>query len=63
MRSRSKDGSRQNADTERSVRYGVTDPLRLSLGTLTDDDAVENVPTFANRTAMFGGVIVNQRDP
>ena len=55
-------GAYNNVDTEVSFRYGVTDRLRLSIGTLTDYYAIESVPTFTNRTATtFSGVIGEAR--
>ncbi len=51
-------GAYNDVDTETSFRYGVTDRLRLSIGTLTDYYAIEDVPDFAKRTiTTFSGVI------
>ena len=55
-------GAYNNVDTETSFRYGVTDRLRLSIGTLTDYYAIADNPSFTNRTATtFSGVIGEAR--
>ena len=55
-------GAYNNVDTETSFRYSVTDRLRLSIGTLTNYYAIEDVPTLANRTiTTFSGVIGEAR--
>ncbi len=55
-------GAYDNVDTETSFRYGVTDSFRLSIGTLTDYHAIEEVPSFTDRTAAtLSGVIGEAR--
>ncbi len=55
-------GSYNQVDTETSFRYSVSDRLRLSVGTLTDAYAIQDVPGFDNRHAVtFSGVIGEAR--
>ena len=55
-------GSYASIDNETSIRYTVTDQLRLSIGTLADYYAINNVPALSNRTAAtFSGVIGEAR--
>ena len=55
-------GSYGNVDNETSFRYGVTDQLRLSFGTLTDYYGIDNSPGLPNRgIATFSGLIGEMR--
>lgn len=55
-------GTYSSADNETSLRYGVTDELRLSAGTLTNYFNIQNVPGLSDRNAMeFSGVITEVR--
>ncbi len=55
-------GSYNQVDTETSLRYSVTDRLRLSIGTLTDAYAIQDVPGLDNRHAItFSGLIGEAR--
>ena len=57
-----KSGSYNQFETETSVRATVTDRLRLSIGTLTDAYAIQDVPGLNNRHAFtFGGLIGEAR--
>jgi hypothetical protein len=55
-------GNYSNIDNETSFRYGVTDQLRLSIGTLTDFYGINNSPGLSNRSiATFSGLIGEMR--
>ena len=55
-------GSYNQVDTETSLRYNVSNALRLSVGTLTDAYNIHDVPDINNRTAFdFSGVIAEAR--
>lgn len=55
-------GIYNNVDNETSFRYGVTDQLRLSIGTLTDYYGIYNTPGLPNRSqADFSGLIGEMR--
>jgi hypothetical protein len=54
-------GSYSNIDNETSLRYGVTNELRLSIGTLTDYFNI-HVPALGDRSAPdFSGIITEVR--
>jgi hypothetical protein len=55
-------GSYSNIDNETSLRYGVTNELRLSIGTLTDYFNIHDVPGLSDRSAItFSGLITEAR--
>ncbi len=55
-------GSYANAGNETSFRYGVTDELRLSIGTLSDYFNIHDVPGFGDHSvAEFSGIITEAR--
>jgi hypothetical protein len=55
-------GSYSNIDNETSLRYSVTNELRLSIGTLTNYFSIHNVPLVSDRSAFeFGGIIAEAR--
>jgi hypothetical protein len=55
-------GSYSNVDNETSLRYGVTNELRLSIGSLTDYFNIHNVPGLDDRSAAaFSGIITELR--
>lgn len=55
-------GSHSNIDNETSFRYGVTNELRLSIGSLTDYFNIHNVPGLKDRSAAeFSGIITEIR--
>jgi hypothetical protein len=55
-------GSYYKIDNETSLRYGVTNELRLSIGTLTDYFNIHNVPALGDRSAPdFSGIITEVR--
>lgn len=55
-------GGYANIDNETSFRYGVTDDLRLSIGTLTDYFNIHDFPSLSDRSAFdFSGLITEAR--
>ncbi|WP_020175258.1 hypothetical protein [Methyloferula stellata] len=55
-------GNYNNVDNETSFRYGVTDNLRLSIGTLTDYYNIHGVQGLSDRSSVsFSGLITELR--
>jgi hypothetical protein len=55
-------GGYANADNETSLRYTVTNELRLSIGTLTDYFNIHDVPGLDDHSALeFSGIITEAR--
>jgi hypothetical protein len=55
-------GNYSNIDNETSFRYGLTNQVRLSIGTLTDFYGTYNSPGLSNRSiATFSGLIGEMR--
>src|SRR5262245_59595402 len=57
-----KDGSFAALQNETAVRYGVTDGIRLALGTLFDYNSIYNVPNFDDFSGFnFAGLTAEAR--
>jgi hypothetical protein len=55
-------GGYSNIDNETSLRYGITNELRLSIGSLADYFNIHNVPGLNDRSAAeFSGIITEMR--